>query len=269
MSHSISSASRTHPYNKKTSLPVIKSNPESQLILNEANLSHFTTLDSGDFPKPHMILPKNPTITTEMLDDIINSKISNEKRVIYESKLFLPLHNLIFFSHSPKRTSDFPCYQNSFVIFRKDFQAKLSVNRRNRFGSFLKDDPLDTAKSEKRIWKDMSSEDKHMYDQLLLCNNTLHDILWSNYRYWKSRNERCEYEYAKNGSIKICSPTFFMPVSRNQKVNNPSLHFMISDQALTPRSHYMTLDPPVASNHSLSSYDKSIKDSIDKNMTLP
>ncbi|CAG8487091.1 7945_t:CDS:1 [Acaulospora colombiana] len=143
---------------------------------------------------------------------------------------------------------------------------------------FLGEDFQDDQDKAKKVWKRLSNEDKHMYNQLLTCNNVLHDILWENYRYRKLKNEECEYVYTKRGRLEEYSPTFFKPISRNRnhqsmRNNLPtyptiSTHSLLSNnkkvskekkKSKSPKSHSskdsnMTLG---TSNHSLPSNDES------------
>ncbi|CAG8474438.1 2451_t:CDS:1, partial [Acaulospora morrowiae] len=215
-------------------------------ILSASSLPRPMSTNSGEF-----------TITKKTFDCIINAIISSEERAVYESKLFLPLHDLIFFSNSPKRVSDFPYYQNGFVIFRKDYQARLAVRKYN-----TKENCRDASRNVKLLWKNATPEDKRMYQQLLSCNHKFHDILWSNHIFRSSRNLKCNYEYSDNKTIISYSPSFFTPIPPlNQE-------YMENNRFSFTYPIHLTLDPPIALTDSLFSYDKSLIESINKEINL-
>ncbi|CAG8508345.1 16997_t:CDS:2 [Acaulospora colombiana] len=225
MSMQIPNSHTNHPEPNSTVEEDQGRNSKSPILV-----SKISTIKFGTSPRPFILLPKNPTLTSDILDNIINWIIPYSQLVIYLPRIYIHLHHLIFFS---------------FSLNRDDFQ-----------------DDKDNAK---KVWKHMSFEDKHMYDQLLTCNNVLHDILWENYRYRKLRKEDCDYVYTKHGRLEEYSPTFFKPISRNRNhqsmINNLPSYPTISTHSL------------LSNNKKVSKERKNFKfpnshSSKDSNMTL-
>ncbi|CAG8539884.1 10629_t:CDS:2 [Diversispora eburnea] len=138
------------------------------------------------------------SITIETLDNIINSVITPEERLKYEKKLFIPLQDLIFPSNRPKRNaSSATRYQNSFIIFRKDYQARVTAELGPEIGSRLKE----ISQKASVEWRNLSSEDKYMYDRISACTKKLNEKIWPNYLHKPSRKFSGNYGYSDNRMI--------------------------------------------------------------------
>ncbi|CAG8471312.1 9743_t:CDS:2, partial [Acaulospora colombiana] len=171
--------------------------------------------------RSHTVVPNLQHITTEYLDDIINSVLTNDERNKYESKLFLPLYDLIFPSSRPRRTTK--RYQNSFIIFRKDYQARVIAECGPKIGSKLKE----ISQRASLMWGKCSPEDRYMYDQIAMCTKKLHNKLWPDHNVYKStRKHNGHYGNYGYGEItKGCSAMFFKKQPNNfPSVNNDSSH---------------------------------------------
>ncbi|CAG8480108.1 6565_t:CDS:1 [Acaulospora morrowiae] len=207
-------------------------------------------------------------ITTEIIDDIINSILSDEERVKYESKVFLPLHDLIFPSNRPKRTATRS--QNSFIIFRKDYQARITAEQGPEIGSRLKE----ISRSASLFWRSCSPEDKYMYDRIAACTKKLHDRMSPNYicKPMKKYDGHC----GSGRMIERYSATFFMPISQDQRKNvSPSSSITIcrsrpDEYVANDLTSHCSFRPSVdrLQINSLSSYDKSLIDSVDRNTRI-
>ncbi|CAG8566670.1 7444_t:CDS:2 [Acaulospora morrowiae] len=68
--------------------------------------------------------------------------------------------SLFMTSYSPKRTATHS--QNSFIIFRKDYQVRITVEQGPEIGLHLKD----ISRSASLFWRSCSPEDKYMYDRI-------------------------------------------------------------------------------------------------------
>ncbi|CAG8647033.1 7200_t:CDS:1 [Acaulospora morrowiae] len=215
------------------------------------------------YSQPNIIAPKTQYITTEFIDDVINSVITSDDRKKYESKLYLPLHDLIFPSNRLRRTTT-RC-QNSFIIFRKDYQARVIAEHGPKVGSKLKE----ISRMASRIWGNCSPEDRYMYDQIALCTKKLHGKLWSNCDARRAtRRQGVNYGNYGYGEItEGCSATFFTQDSIEIPANRTlSCH----DNLHLPKSKFLGQNSSRTrlEINSLSSYDKALVELINKSVRI-
>ncbi|CAG8650930.1 2514_t:CDS:1 [Acaulospora morrowiae] len=210
------------------------------------------------YQQPDTITPKTQYITTEFIDDVINSVITSDERKKYESKLYLPLHDLIFPSNRLRRTTT-RC-QNSFIIFRKDYQARVIAEHGPKIGSKLQE----ISRKASQIWGKCSPEDRYMYDQIALCTKKLHGKLWSNCDVRRAtRRQGVNYGNYGYGEItEGCSATFFTQDSNEI----PSYH----DDPHLSKSKFVGQNSSRTrlEINSLSSYDKALVESINKSVRI-
>ncbi|CAG8527042.1 10606_t:CDS:1 [Acaulospora colombiana] len=293
--HTSTTSTTHHPQTNLQQASTLRPTPIN-LVAKPRNTCHFQP--TTQYPYYHS-RSENEGITTETLDDIINSILSDEERVKYESKLFLPLHDLIFPSNRPKRTATRS--QNSFIIFRKDYQARITAEQGPEVGSRLKD----ISRSASIFWRNCSPEDKYMYDRIAACTKKLHDRMSPNYICKPMR----KYDgHCGNGRIfERYSATFFMPISQDQRNRVPSsssightYSYASANRCAKPISNHFSNSHSSGNNdtydsiclrlesikrdsishcqfrpsgarlqiNSLSSYDKSLIESVDRNTRI-
>ncbi|CAG8476670.1 6797_t:CDS:2 [Acaulospora morrowiae] len=153
------------------------------------------------------------------LESIISSAISFEERRRIESAIFLPLHDLIIPTHKPNRKKA-PRSQNSFVIFRKNFQARMTYEKGPGYSSQLKT----VSKHAKDIWRMLASEEKSIYERIASIATMVHKVIWPNYSYRPNRKETKRNEHSNHSHI--CSSASF---SQNPSSNNSLRHCLNHD----------------------------------------
>ncbi|RHZ82869.1 hypothetical protein Glove_103g231 [Diversispora epigaea] len=121
---------------------------------------------------------------TNTLESIITSTITRDERRQIDSFVFLPLYDLIMPTHKPKRKKA-PRSQNSFVIFRKNFQAKITHERGPEYSAQLKI----ISKHAKFIWHSLDIEEKSIYEKIANIANKVHKTIWPNYSYQPNRKD--------------------------------------------------------------------------------
>ncbi|CAG8762980.1 2845_t:CDS:1, partial [Acaulospora morrowiae] len=176
--------------------------------------------------------------------------------------------------------------QNSFIIFRKDFQARLIAEQGPEIGAHLKD----ISRRASLFWRECSPEDKYMYDRIAACTKKLHGKNSTRYHHKPMKPGRCGTEYRDNEmgrkqNSQNSSPLpFTNHVSHANSTN--SIHGHLNNDKLPPNNYYHSYitnfqffkqgvashNPKLFNNqlqiNSLSSYDKSLISSVDKNTRI-
>jgi hypothetical protein len=121
-----------------------------------------------------------------LVEQVINSIEPNIIETI-SNQVFLPIKELIAPLPKKSRTSKVPRPQNPFVIYRRDTQAKLMVEKGSKFGSKL--DFVSRVASKN--WKNASSEIRNIYSFLAQLAKKVHEETYPDYVYQpKKRSER-------------------------------------------------------------------------------
>ncbi|GBB97174.1 hypothetical protein RclHR1_02930023 [Rhizophagus clarus] len=121
-----------------------------------------------------------------LVEQVINSIEPNVIETI-SNQVFLPIKELIAPLPKKSRTSKVPRPQNPFVIYRRDTQAKLMVEKGSKFGSKL--DFVSRVASKN--WKNASSEIRNIYSFLAQMAKKVHEETYPDYVYQpKKRSER-------------------------------------------------------------------------------
>ncbi|CAG8525935.1 8442_t:CDS:2 [Diversispora eburnea] len=137
----------------------------------------------------HVLFIPDPNIEiyapdTDTLESIITSTITQDERRQIDSTIFLPLYDLIMPTHKPRRKKA-PRSQNSFVIFRKNFQAKITHEKGPEYSAQLKI----ISKHAKVIWHSLDIEKKSIYGKIANIANKVHKTIWPNYSYQPNRKD--------------------------------------------------------------------------------
>lgn len=121
-----------------------------------------------------------------LVEQVINSIEPNTIETI-SNQVFLPIKELIAPLPKKSRISKVPRPQNPFVIYRRDTQAKLMVEKGSKFGSKL--DFVSRVASKN--WKNASSEIRNIYSFLAQLAKKVHEETYPDYVYQpKKRSER-------------------------------------------------------------------------------
>ncbi|CAB4385050.1 unnamed protein product [Rhizophagus irregularis] len=121
-----------------------------------------------------------------LVEQVINSIEPNIIETI-SNQVFLPIKELIAPLPKKSRTSKVPRPQNPFVIYRRDTQAKLMVEKGSKFGSKL--DFVSRVASKN--WKNAPSEIRNIYSFLAQLAKKVHEETYPDYVYQpKKRSER-------------------------------------------------------------------------------
>ncbi|CAG8506908.1 9113_t:CDS:2 [Acaulospora morrowiae] len=237
-------------------------NPSS--IYSPTELIHYSRVSCSSLQKA---LPGTQYITDEFLDNILNSVLTSEERREFESKSFLSLYELI--SPNNRNNRNAKRHKNSFLIFRKDYQARKVAELGPYGGSRVKE----ISNGAGSAWKKFSPEDKYMYIQLSLCAKKLHNKLWPN---CSSTKKYANYGYGEIGEQYLT--TFLKtPTSRSPSDHGPNSNQIPNELTSSNRG-----SASITSNrfiercrsgiqlniNTLSSYDKSLVNSINKNVRI-
>ncbi|CAG8474419.1 2450_t:CDS:1 [Acaulospora morrowiae] len=235
----------------------------SSTIYSSTEPIHYSRIPRS---QPRKVLPGTQYVTDEFLDKILDSVLTSEERTEFESKTFLSLYDLIFPNVRNNRNTK--RYKNSFLIFRKDYQARKIAELGPHRGSRIND--ISTGAGA--AWKKFSPEEKYMYMQLSLCAKSLHNKLWPNHN---SAKKYVNYGY---GELKGQYLTTFLKTPSNQlPYNNGFTHGDIfNEQSSNQIFLNLTTTHPENTDrlrtqpivNALASYDRSLIDTINKHVRI-
>ncbi|CAG8447686.1 10627_t:CDS:1 [Acaulospora colombiana] len=244
---------------------------------HEEDSSIYLSTEIFDSPKTppsrsRTIKPNFKNISKEYLDNIINSVLTRDERNKYESKLFLPLYDLILPSSRPRHTMR--RYQNNFITFRKDYHARMVAEYGPRIGSRVKE----ISRGASSMWEKFSPEDRYMYYRIAECTKKLRDNMWPDHNVSKpTRKNTIKYSNYGYGEVKGCSTMLFGTRPNNPpSVNdNDSLDRISGNQNFIYKIFTSKLKP-IEQNRSMtqskvnimSSYDKSLVDLVNKHVRI-
>ncbi|RIA95779.1 hypothetical protein C1645_756741 [Glomus cerebriforme] len=121
-----------------------------------------------------------------LVEQVINSIEPNIIEPILQ-QIFLPIKELIAPLPKKSRTNKIPRPQNPFVIYRRDTQAKLVVEKGSKFGSKL--DYVSRVASKN--WKNASNEIRNIYSFLAQLAKKIHEETYPDYVYQpKKKSDR-------------------------------------------------------------------------------